>query len=160
MPSDSSYSRLPSELLDLQNVLVAGFKYNASDNLLTSNDSQGSYKNTTWSLRKSFRLPPNLFKPNSIRVKFDLKAESGGGSTASGQIRCNGEIIGTLQSTPSTSYVTKSEDIQDFESNSTLELWIKSSSDNWYAHHRNFRIYADPTICYLIDIPIIEWDPY
>jgi len=75
----------------------------------------------------------------TLRIKFDIL--SGDGTPVYGRIYKNGVAVGTEQSTTSTTYVTKSEDISGFEANDKIQLYIRggASSGNKI---RNFRFYT------------------
>lgn len=74
----------------------------------------------------------------TIRIKFDLKSQSGG-TSVKGRIYINGVAVGTLQANDTTSYVTFSQDISGIDGDDEIELWIGQSGA--YAYARNFRLY-------------------
>lgn len=110
-----------------------------TDDLLSSEDSELTQYGSTWTKHESIQIPKHLF--GTLRITFDLKSEDVS-RTAYGQIRCNGAIVGAQQDTTSTSYVTKTEDIDGWVAGATIELWLNSSVVNSYAYAENFRIYG------------------
>ena len=77
-----------------------------------------------------------------IRVKFDMKANFGGGGsgTGYGQIYINGSAAGTERTNNTETYQTYSEDIT-VSKNDLVQLYFKASYTNKYTVVRNFRFY-------------------
>ena len=153
----AEYTRLPSELLDLTNVLRRGAIYAASDVLLCGVDGIGTTKSTTLQKERTIYIPKDVFKGlcatlTEFRIKFDIKTENAG-TVASGQIYKNGAAVGTLRTNNTTSYVTKSQDIKEWDGGDTIELWTKTSSISLNCYIKNFRIYGDETLLYQADVP-------
>lgn len=112
----------------------------ASDNLRNSHDAEASTASGTYVLLKTITLNQKLY--GTVRIKFDLKCYLGPG-TAYGKIYHNGVALGTEQSSISSSYATKSEDItHDFGKNDTIELWGKLQYMTT-TYIQNFRLYYD-----------------
>lgn len=113
----------------------------ASNTLQNSADTQQSARGNTYSKRKEvIALVGGI-----IRIKFDLKTDTGG-FTVYGKIYINDVAIGTEQSTSSTSYTTYSEDIV-VPAGAKVQLYTKTTNiSNEYAFVQNFRFYYDKTI--------------
>ena len=114
--------------------------YMPTDDIIVGHDADISYASTTWSLKKSIVITGILNPKSLFRFKFDLRLTAGIG-TAYGQIRRNGSIVGTEQSTGNTAFTTYSEDIAstNWIRGDVIELWLKAAvADS--ATARNFRI--------------------
>lgn len=112
----------------------------ASNTLRYSDDTETSTTSATYVKLKTITLDSQLY--GTIRIKFDLKL-SGGPGTARGRIYHNDVALGTEQTTTSSTYVTKSEDITyNFEVGDTIELWgyIQLLTATYV---ENFRLYYD-----------------
>lgn len=119
-------------------------KYAISDDLLHSHDAEYWGTAASYTKKKTITLDTLSLSPSTIRVKFDLKAESG--TTGYGRVYKNGVAIGTEQSTTSTSYVTFSEDLS-FEMGDTLELWVKDgTAGSTFVGCVNFRVYGTTAV--------------
>ena len=115
----------------------------ASDVLLHSNDTERSRAQITYGKMKEIRIPARVAKDSRYRVKFDMKVDAGSGAA---QIYLNGTIDGTEQTTASTSYVTKSEDLLVFiGGGDLLQIYGKNGSGDT-VFIQNFRLYGDETI--------------
>lgn len=119
----------------------------ASDNLVASADTERSTTTVSpsWDTKKRIYV----YRRGTIRMKFDLRTPS---ITVRGQIWINGVAAGTLQSTVSATYVTKSEDIDvEYGDEVILRLQMASSGTGYT---RNFRFYFDdtPNDIYTVDL--------
>lgn len=86
--------------------------------LIGSNDAVVTHGDTTPTIKKTFQI----LRAGVYSISFGLKT-SEGIRVAHGRIYKNGAAFGTDQSTDSTDYVTKSEDLS-FAANDTCELYI------------------------------------
>jgi hypothetical protein len=109
----------------------------ASDNLHISADTERTTTSGTYVIKKSILIT----KQGTYRVKFDLKDSW---SATYGRIYKNGVAFGTEQSTSSTSYVTKSEDLV-FAIGDYMDLYLKGDGSHT-SYLRNFRLYYDETL--------------
>lgn len=111
--------------------------YQAGDSLVISADTERSTSSDTYNKKKDI----SLIGAGTLRIEFDIK--SGNGNTAYGRVYKNDVAIGSEQTTTSTSYVTKSEDISGWENEDLCQLYIKvptvGSDTTWI---RNFRLYS------------------
>ena len=78
--------------------------YSVGDISLMGDITEDNHVGTSYTKVAEFTLP----RKGTLRIKFDLKVADGG--TAYGRVYRNGEAVGAIQSTASTTYVTKSED--------------------------------------------------
>lgn len=106
----------------------------ASDNLKTSADAEKDITDTGYTKYKEIISGYN----GVMRIKFDIKDTNG--NTAYGRIYINGVAKGTEQSTTSTSYVTKSEDIT-VGSGERIQFYGKAASSDGKVS--NLRFYYD-----------------
>jgi hypothetical protein len=112
-----------------------------SANIRNSHDSDVDWLPVVYEVRKTITLTNGLL--GAQRFLFDLRTENAS-TTAYGRIYRNGVALGTEQSTTSTVFVTKSQDItQNWAPGDTVELWVKTSNGLNYAHVNNFRIAYD-----------------
>lgn len=77
----------------------------------------------------------------TLRVKFDLKLNSGGGQ-AHGTIYKNGVSYGTARATNSSTYVTYSEDLS-FANSNLIQLYVTNDGGGQNISWRNFRVCYD-----------------
>ena len=133
----SEFSQLPQELTELYN------NWRASDDLLIANDTAVSTNNGNEFLKKKeIKLIRPVLEDSTFRIAFDMQRTESTG-TMKAQLKINGVNVGSEQTTTSTTYVTKTQDISnEYPIDCTIELWIKSGSHTWYNHARNFRIYG------------------
>ena len=98
-------------------------------------EAGGAY-GVTWVKKKEIRLP----RAGAYRIKFDIKCTVKD-ETARGKIYRNGVAVGATQSTTSTSYTTKSEDISGWAAGDLCQLYEceVGTGEVWC---RNFRIYV------------------
>lgn len=119
-----------------------------SDNLRNSHDTETNHSINDASFHKlktiTFTDGIEVKTGKKIRVKFDVKS-SGGGAYVYGKVYKNGDVLGTEQGTSSTTYVTKSEDlnISTIAAGETLELWGKAQAAGATVYIQNFRCYYD-----------------
>lgn len=113
--------------------------YKISDDLLHSHDAEGNTGAGAYAKVKTIALNSLYPDPSTLRIKFDLKISTPGG-TAYGKLYKNGGAVGTERINGTTNYVTYSEDIQYAEGD-TLELYIyKTVAGN--AFFRNFQVFG------------------
>ena len=114
--------------------------YMPTDAIIVGHDADVSHATTTWTLKKSIVLTGILNPKSLFRFKFDLRLTAGIG-TAYGQIRRNGVIIGTEQSTGNTAFTTYTQDIvvTGWKRGDSIELWLKAATAD-SSTARNFRL--------------------
>lgn len=112
----------------------------ADDTLQFSNDAEASTGSGTYvKLREVEITEPT----QTIRVKFDLKVNSAGGTVAYGRIYKNGIAIGTEQTSVIATYATKSEDIVfNGVAGDLVQIYAKQTGGT-LAFERNLRVYYD-----------------
>ena len=113
-----------------------------SDNLRNSHDGEVVHDNITYAKKKTITYTNGI--AGVLRVKFDMR---GSGNECRAFVRKNGVEIGAVQGTTSTTYVTKSQDI-DFgkiKAGETIELWLSKYYSN-LVYAENFRIYYDDEV--------------
>lgn len=121
------------------------WRWTASDDLLKSDDTEEGESGTAYVKWKTITFDPapaEAVKTSGFRIKFDLRTTSDA-HLAYGRVYKNGVAVGTEQSTNSETYVTKSEDIGNWEADDTIELWIKIAQAGITAIIKNFRIYGE-----------------
>lgn len=96
--------------------------HTAGDVLIHENPGWGEVGQPGWVLIKSSVLGFG----GILKISFQLHdySHSGATATAQGQIYRNGEPVGTLRTTTSTTAVTFTEEIAGWEPGDSLELWI------------------------------------
>ncbi len=121
-----------------------GLKYDASDVLLSSDDTEENHGAVPYTKEKEIgALPDDMYSNDSeFRIKFDLKSANGA-VTVYGRIYRNGVAVGTERSTASTSYNTYSEDISGWSASDLIQLYTHTSSSGIVVYVQNFRIYGD-----------------
>jgi hypothetical protein len=113
----------------------------ASNNLRNSHDAVISDNSAVYKEIKTITFPNGL--SGVQRIKFDMANENNINRVYA-KIYRNGVALGTEQSTISSAYQTKSEDItQDWEPGDTCEVWINTDISADLCFIRNFRIYYD-----------------
>lgn len=154
---DTSYSRLPSELGDLKEIFA--MTYTFSDDLLTSDDTEESTYQGTYTKLKEFTIPTGV-KYAKFRIKFDIKSGHNTLAQCKAKIYKNGVGVGTEQTAPNTAWVNKSEDLDVyFKTADTLELWIYTTNTIYSAYCRNFRVYGAINDTYMPPYVINMEDP-
>jgi len=122
------------------------FQKTPSGTARNSHDAEASTVGSGYTKLKTITLTFGLL--GEQRFYFDIKfVDNGGeGTTAYGKIYRNGIALGTEQSTSSTTYVTKNEDlIQIWNPGDTVELWCKTDDggEDDEVYVENFRICYD-----------------
>ena len=87
---------------------------------------------------------------STIRIKFSLLNDLGGGYLTYGRIYLNGVAIGAIRSTNSTTYVEYSEDIAiNVKAGDLLQIYCMTGNSSSPAYTCNFRLYWDisETVC-------------
>lgn len=118
-----------------------------SDTLRASADTErsGTYSTPTYAKVKEIEFGVAIFPGTAtIRISFDLKAQTGAANDCYGRIYRNGAAVGTLRGTTSSSYITYSEDVSGWAAGDKIQLYISSVAGN-ITYVRNFRIYYDRT---------------
>lgn len=123
-PSDSEYSRLPSELLDLQ--ALYGWAYDPADSPILWENTEEKTRNGSWTTVKSLTIPDNIVK-TMFRVTFQMKISSTA-YAARGRIIVGGKQRGDIFQTQSVDYVTLTQDIGYFTKGEYVEIQLSS---NW-----------------------------
>ena len=99
----------------------------ASANIRNSHDAEVNTANGTYTKVKTITFTKGLI--GQQRISFRMKTLNYDGNIPSAKICRNGTLIGSEQTTGSSSYVLKSQDItQTWEAGDTCELWIKAST--------------------------------
>lgn len=106
-----------------------------SDDLIFSNDTEGTESDIAYTKRKEIFCPVN----GTLRVKFDIKINNGGNNSF-GKIYKNGIAHGTEQLNNTAAYVTYSEDLV-FAAGDRIELWCYRAGGTTYSY-RNLRVYG------------------
>ncbi len=121
-----------------------GLKYEASDSILTYDDTESTYDNTSYAIEKELDpVPDDVFEDESeFKIKFDIKTANVA-TTVYGRIYRNGVAVGTEQSTTSTAYVTKSEDISGWSAGDLIQLYTKTGTSGVIVYVEHFRVYGD-----------------
>jgi hypothetical protein len=119
----------------IQDYLV---KLTASDNLQKSNDGEVSTGSDVYVLIKEIQV----FRPGTVRAKWDMRTTGGGGSQyVYGKIYVDGVAVGTEHSQQGDTYNTYTQSSVGIAAGSRVQLWGKINlTTGWY---RNFRIYYD-----------------
>jgi hypothetical protein len=118
------------------------WRYIIGDAALVSHDAEASTDEISYTKLKTITLGANINTNTTLRIKFDLKVETGSASPVYGKIYRNGVTIGTQREDTTGSYQTFSEDIDGWSAGDTLELWAYNFSGDadYSAYIRNFRI--------------------
>lgn len=119
----------------------------ASDDLKASDDTIESNAGDLVKL-KEFTVTHDIDAHTSavLRIKFDLRAQyEDAPSAALGRIYKNGVAHGTLRSYSGTTFANQSEDISDWKTGDTIELWVGSSGNAGLGYVQNFRVYGAVT---------------
>ncbi len=128
-----------------------GTKYDVSDNLLASDDSEVSNNNAVYTLEKEFNVPNEIFEDESdFRIKFDMKSSTGG--LVYGRIYRSGVFVGATQMSSSTSYATYSQDITSWSAGELMQLYTHSLDTGRSVYVQNFRVYGD-----IAHINVYDW---
>jgi hypothetical protein len=114
-------------------------RYAIGESALVSHDAETSTGSTSYVKLKTITLGSYVLVGRTMRIKFDIHNSSTGPPYAYGRIYRNGVAVGTERSTPSSTYVTFSEDVLGWSAGDTVELWVKAAS-TYTAYVRNFRI--------------------
>jgi hypothetical protein len=118
-------------------------KTSASDTLLGESTGEQSTMNSSYTEKKVIGMPANRVR-TTVRVTFTLKGQDAG-TAAYGRIYYNGVAVGTEQSVLSTSYATKTEDIEIDHNGGTIELYLKGAGPGKTAYSDNLSIKGDET---------------
>jgi len=119
-------------------------RYALSDDVYAEENTMVIKYDTTFTMAKKFTLPPD-FPPNTtLRISFDLKAETEG-TTVYGQIYRNGTAVGTLRSTTTTSFTTFTEDIGGWNPGDEIQLWVRTTDSSIGVWTNYFRILGTPS---------------
>ena len=109
----------------------------AGDFLEASADLERNASPTTYTKKKEIRLG----RAGAYRIKFDLNSGTAG-EIAYGRVYKNGVAVGAEQSNDTTTYVTKSEDIGNWEAGDLCQLYVRRTSTAYINYWRNFRVYT------------------
>ncbi len=128
-----------------------GLKYEASDNLLLSDDSENSHNTASYVKVKETVIPDDVFEDESeFRIKFEMKSSIA--ALVYGRIYKNGVLVGSTQSTGSTSYVPFSDDISGWSAGDLIQLYTNSFDTGRTVYVKNFRVYGD-----IAHINVYDW---
>lgn len=114
----------------------------AGDTLWAYADVERNTEGTSYVKVKEIKL--DKFS-GSLRIKFDMKIDVYTGENVYARIYKNGAAVGTEQSTSSSTYSTKSEDISGLTDNDLVQLYIRSVTGR-RVDVRNFRLYSAETL--------------
>ena len=119
-----------------------GLKYDASDNLIASDDSEASNNNAVYTKEKEFSISNELFGDDSeFRIKFDMKSSTGG--LVYCRVYRSGVFVGTTQMSSSTTYATYSQDLAGWSAGELIQMYTHSLDTGRSVYIQNARIYGD-----------------
>ena len=114
----------------------------ASDNLRHNNDTERFGNNAAYTKIKEINI--DFLMKGTLRLKFDIRSNIDT-HISYAKIYLNGVAIGTEQSTSSSTYSTKSEDIAlNLHDGDLLQIYVKQAADE-SVYIQNFKICGDPT---------------
>lgn len=143
--SASATGSLHAKLAELRAYVVRGVKLSissASNNLKASADTERSGPGNSYTLAKSIQYG---LGSGTVRVSFDIRADSNGISGCHGKIYINGVAVGTERSVMnSTEYITFTEDVT-VKNGDFIQLYCDGKNGSYTNPYwcRNFRIYYD-----------------
>ena len=79
-------------------------------------------------------------RPGEYRIAFDLRAS--GGDIAKGEVRRNGTLVGSQQTTASGTDVNFSQDIGGWSANDACELWVAITTPGQQATVSDFEVHG------------------
>lgn len=123
----------------------------ANDTLRTYDDTQDAIT-TGWVKYKELGPVPDGILNGTLRIAFDMNETSAG--TSHGQIRRDGVVVGTDNSTTGSGFTTFSEDIGDWMGGDTIELWAYHTAGA-FGNVKNFRVYCDHA--YVTPVDTVSW---
>jgi hypothetical protein len=136
------------------------YYYGATDTLLQSNDTEKSTNDVSGILLKEITLT-NIeqhfihypYNNDVFRIKFDIHTSNASYQASAGVYK-NGTLVGTLQNTTSTSYITISQDLNlgNLAVGDKIQIYGLIADPSAYCYIRNFRIYGGATIYYFKNI--------
>jgi len=117
-----------------------------SDSILGSSDVEASSSSSTYVKLKELTLTMgNAVKGNiTLRIKFDLKGSVDNVQYVYGYIYRNDSPVGAEQSNVETTYSTKSQDIDGWNNNDRIQLYVKRAGTET-GYYQNFRVYGTLT---------------
>ena len=117
------------------------YKYVIGDSSLISHYSEQTTTSESYTKLKTITLGSNIGINTILRIRFDLKLDPVGSPPwAYGRIYRNGIAVGTERQTGSSSYITYSEDITDWNAGDTVELWVRTHDSGYTAYVQDFTI--------------------
>ena len=119
--------------------------YTAGDIVAGYADTERTVENTNYTKVKEIICG----RAGNLRIAFDLKS-SDANRTAYGYIYRNGSPVGAEQTTTSTSYVTKSQDISGWQIGDLVQLYFKGGGSGGGTYVKNFHIKVSTSdVCYV-----------
>jgi len=136
----------------------------AVDTLQFANDTEKSTNDTSGILLKEITL--TSFSDNTLyyfpgsnilRIKFDLKTSNPSYQATAG-VYLNGSLKGSLQTSTSTTYITKSQDIDlgYININDKIQIWGLIADPSAYCYIQNFRLYFSTIIYFFKNVSFIS----
>lgn len=111
----------------------------ASDNERKKDTNTYSSYSTSYVKLAEFTIDSRYSQSGNFRIKWDMRVYAAG--TATAKIYKNGIAHGTGQSTTSTTFVSKSEDLA-FTGGDTCEIWGHSSQGSYKVEVKDFGVYC------------------
>ncbi len=120
-------------------VRPVSFVYTPLSYTKTSLVGEESHYSTSYTKVKEFNpIPGDIFSNESeLEIMFTIKSENG--TTVYGRVYKNGVSFGTWQSTTSTTYTTKSEDITGWSAGDLIQLYTRTTDINCLVIVDDFR---------------------
>jgi len=135
------------------------YYYESGEYLLQSNDAEKTTNDTSGILMKEITLsnietyfihyPLN----DTFRIKFDIRTSNASYQARAGVYK-NGTLVGTLQTTTSTSYITTSQDLNlgQLAVGDKIQIYGLIADPSAYCYITNFRIYGVISIYFFKNI--------
>jgi len=136
----------------------------ASDYLMFSNDTEKSTNDTSGILLKEITISSFLpyyyhssWYASIMRIKFDIKTSNTDYQATAG-VYLNGTLKGTLQTTTSNTYITKTQDLNlgIFNIGDKIQLIGLVADPSAYCYVQNFRLYFSIGINFFKNV---NWQP-
>jgi len=145
-------------------LLVTKFYFRASDNLQVSNDNETYTNDPSGLLLKEITIS-SLRESNYIhfpttdifRIKFDMRTTNALYQAMVGVYK-NKTLVGTLQTTYSTSYITISQDVDlgQLAVGDKIQIWGLIADPSAYCYIRNFRLYFATALVFFTKVPFSQ----
>jgi hypothetical protein len=118
------------------------WRYIIGDDALVTHAAEAVTDESSYTKLKTITLGANVNLNTTLRIKFDLKVETGSGAPVYGRIYRNGAAVGTEREDTTGTYQTFSQDITGWSAGDTLELYARTNAGDtdYSAYVRNFNI--------------------